>query len=96
MKGCCGLWIFRTSIGDPFNVACCVHDSRYEQIKRGEIKMTFKEADQEFWRNLNRAVESAEFLENRDKPLLRMRASAYYSIVRNARRIVSRLPVIED
>lgn len=96
MKGCCGIWIFRTSNKDPFNVACCTHDARYEQIKRGETQMTFKQADEEFKRNLERAVNALEFIENKDKPLLRIRAKAYYSIVRNARRIVSKLPVIED
>ena len=93
-KGCCGLGWLRTKKGDPFNTACCQHDARYEQIKRGEINFTFKEADAEFYRNLLRAVDTAEFLQDKDLPELKLRARLYYNVVRNARRIVSGLPVI--
>lgn len=95
MNGCCGIWIFKTTHKDPFHVACCTHDSRYEQIKRKEITMTFKQADEEFKRNLERAIETYEFLDGKDKPLLRIRAKVYYKIVVNLRRIIGELPVIE-
>ncbi len=71
----CGYFLFRTGDGDPFRVACEIHDQRYanHEAAIGEI-FTREQADSEF---LHSMLETAG-----ESWMLRAKAYGYYVIVK--------------